>query len=287
VSKGKKGKIPRPRGTDFLINWSLGFWSEERVLEAVNSLGHFIAFRYGVSRVGPFTFEEFRKYYERLKQAYLHGKRPDLIVFDLNLYNQLSECEKQVLKKLVDLSNAEADPVIEKALFGVEVEFSKWHVGKMLQYRQQKAQTELGPTFTIKQEDLEPLIKWARHFKKEIVVVQVFYDRAYITPFSQALSVIQNLNKGLKPPSARAERDRKTGKYTYFISCLSYGKLLGYFNPAPSIEGKVLVDERGMLWPTVELVNGRLNVTQEARDLLDKIAQRGIANPNILNAFGY
>jgi hypothetical protein len=292
----KRRTVPRPRGTDFLINWSIGFWSEECVLEAMNNLGHFIVFRYGVSRVGPFTFEEFKKYYERLQKSYLHGKRPDLIVFDKELYQRLSQDEKQILEKLVGLSNSEADPVIEKALFGVEVEVSKWHAEKMLQYHRQCQQqgkrksSIMGPTFTIKQEDLDPLTRWIRDFRKEIVVVQVFYDKAYIIPFSQALSIIWEYyewkcGRGSRPEGIRAERDRKTGKYTYYISCQKYGRIFGFFNPTPSSEAKVLVDEKGMLWPMIEFVNGKLDVTQDARDLLNDIRQRGILYPQILKRF--
>ena len=279
-------KVPRPRGVDFLINWSMGSWSEDRVLEAINSLEDYVAFRYGVSRAGSFTWEEFAKYYERLKRMYLHGKRPDLLVFSRETYAQLSQKELQLLSSLMDASDAEADPVVEKALFGIEVEVSRWHVGIMIEYQQKRRTTSiLGPTFTIKEEDIKPLVRWVKDFKKEVVVIQTFYDRAYAITFSCALKLIYAVNSGQKLIGVMKKRDPKTKKMTYFVSCLKYGKLFGHFDPMPSVEGRVLVDDRGQIWPMISFVDGKLKITDDARKLLDEVATKGILHPDILSKF--
>lgn len=279
-------RAPRPRGVDFLINWSMGSWSEERVLDAINSTGKYVAFRYGVSRVGPFTFEEFTKYYERLKRAYLHGKRPDLIVFDVDILRGLTPSETQLLSNLMDVSNGEADPVVKKALFGVEVEVSRWHVGKMIEYQKKhRATSIIGPTFTIKEEDLRPLITWMKDFSKEVLVVQTFYDRVYAIPFSKALVLIRGTDKGIKPQGVRKRKDPKTKKVTYFISCLRYGVLFGEFDPTPSIEGGALIDDMGQVWPMINFINGKLNMTEGARKLIDEIAKKGMSHPDVVKVF--
>jgi len=268
----KKSRIPKPRGVDFLINWSMGSWSEDRILEAINSTGRYVAVRYGISRIGPFSFEEYARYYQRLKRMYLHGKRPDLVVFDLDTYQELKQRWGNIVDNLMDVPNDEADKVVREALFGVEVEVSKWHVGKMLEYQLRKRgkTSILGPTFTIKEEDLEPLNRWIRDFNKEIVIVQTFYDRAYAITFSTIRNLIER--KEVEP-----KIDRKTKKRTYYIPCTRYGILFGIFDPLPDVQGRVLIDEMGQLWPMVEFVNGKLRITDEGLKLLkllDEVSKR-------------
>src|SRR5271169_6775628 len=73
----------RLRGSDFLMRWSQGVWSEHRLIEAVNETGSFFAIPYGPSGTAPTgSVREFELYFERLEAAGL-GKieRPDLLVF--------------------------------------------------------------------------------------------------------------------------------------------------------------------------------------------------------------
>lgn len=43
----------RLRGSDFLMRWSQGVWSERRIAEAVNDTGTYAALPYGPSGVAP------------------------------------------------------------------------------------------------------------------------------------------------------------------------------------------------------------------------------------------
>src|SRR5581483_11200020 len=43
----------RLRGSDFLMRWSQGQWSENRLVHAVNATGRYMAFPYGPSGVAP------------------------------------------------------------------------------------------------------------------------------------------------------------------------------------------------------------------------------------------
>lgn len=73
----------RLRGSDFLMRWSQGVWSEERVAEAVNHTGKYFALPYGPSGVAPHDdVRAFELYFERLESAGLGQiKRPDLLIF--------------------------------------------------------------------------------------------------------------------------------------------------------------------------------------------------------------
>ncbi len=71
------------RGSDFLMRWSQGVWSEKRLIEAVNKTGKFYAIAYGPSGTAPTNdVRAFELYFERLEAAGLGNiKRPDLLVF--------------------------------------------------------------------------------------------------------------------------------------------------------------------------------------------------------------
>lgn len=72
----------RLRGSDFLMRWSQGVWSEERLVEAVNSTDEFFALPYGPSGTAPDDVRAVELYFERLEAAGLgDNKRPDLLVF--------------------------------------------------------------------------------------------------------------------------------------------------------------------------------------------------------------
>ena len=73
----------RLRGSDFLMRWSQGVWSEHRLIEAVNAAGGFFAIPYGPSGTAPTgSVREFELYFERLEHAGLGKlKRPDLLIF--------------------------------------------------------------------------------------------------------------------------------------------------------------------------------------------------------------
>lgn len=74
----------RLRGSDFLMRWSQGVWSEKRIIDAINSTGEFFAVPYGPSGTAPTNdVRAFELYFERLEKAGLGKiKRPDLLIFN-------------------------------------------------------------------------------------------------------------------------------------------------------------------------------------------------------------
>ena len=73
----------RLRGSDFLMRWSQGAWSEERFREAIDATQDFFALPYGPFSVAPDDdVRAFELYFERLEAANLAKlKRPDLLIF--------------------------------------------------------------------------------------------------------------------------------------------------------------------------------------------------------------
>ena len=77
---------------------------------------------------------------------------------------------------------------MEAATAALEVETSLWQV--------KRATVPLS--FTVKEEDLGPLRNWVRANRPPLYIVQVFYDQAYVLPFSKLEFLIG--------PDAPAER---------------------------------------------------------------------------------
>src|SRR3989338_10057133 len=88
----------RLRGSDFLMRWSQGVWSENRVIEAVNETDDFFAIPYGPSGTAPTDdVRAFELYFERLEKAGLGDiKRPDFLVFKKSDEKVLNEFLKSI-----------------------------------------------------------------------------------------------------------------------------------------------------------------------------------------------
>lgn len=187
----------RLRGSDFLMRWSQGVWSEERIIQAVNETDEFWALPYGPSGVAPDDdVKAFELYFERLEQAGLGKiKRPDLLIFRKSDEQQILQIVEQ-LGGIIELPfTAEESPAMQEilatAVIAVECENSLWKASLMPNYGSQlKPQRRLGgklglkknavlPTVIIKEEDRKPLLDWQSQRGIKIHIWQVFYDRAW------------------------------------------------------------------------------------------------------------
>lgn len=85
------------RGSDFLMRWSQGRWSEDRIVEAINVTGKYQALPYGLSSVAPDDPRKFEQYWEELEAAGLGKlKRPDLLVFRTRDEQRVSQLVQQL-----------------------------------------------------------------------------------------------------------------------------------------------------------------------------------------------
>ncbi len=125
------------RGSDFLMRWSQGQWSEHRITEAVNESKRFFALPYGPSGTAPDEDpREFELYFERLERAGLGAiKRPDLLILPA------SE-QKATLQMVSDLGGLRELPfvpeddekvrdILSRAIIAVECENSLWKASMM------------------------------------------------------------------------------------------------------------------------------------------------------------
>lgn len=279
----------RLRGSDFLMRWSQGVWSEERITHAVNETNEFFAIPYGPSGTAPDDdVRAFELYFERLEAAGLGAiKRPDLLIF--------RKTDQQAIEKLIDnlggLSelpftvedNKGIKEMLSKAVVAVECENSLWKGQLMPDYGAElKPQKRLGgkvglkknavlPTIILKEEDREPLQAWQDTNEIPIHIWHVFYDMAFGIAFDKAQKLIeggyiQPTEQTFQAPGGATTR-KSLYKFYYH-----YGFPLGDAREEPQLIAKHIVDKNGHILPYVHFEGGTMSLRDEALDILRKMA---------------
>jgi hypothetical protein len=277
----------RLRGSDFLMRWSQGVWSEKRLIQAVNETGKYFALPYGLSGVAPQEdIREFELYFERLQQAGLGRlKRPDLLVF-----RQSDEVSvKEVVQKLGGIQElpfiSEEDmnikEILSRAVLAVECENSLWRASRMPDYESElKPQRRLGgqlglkksavlPTVIIKEEDRLPLRKWQEQRGIKIHIWHVFYDLA----FGLALDTAEDLLvSGKIEPTVQTFQapSGATSRKTIYKFYYHYAYSLGEAKEEPVLVSAYIEDKNGHILPYVRFEGGSLVISSEALQVLDK-----------------
>ena len=282
----------RLRGSDFLMRWNQGVWSERRLVEAVNATNVFYALPYGPSSVAPEDdVRSFELYFERLDKAGLGNvKRPDLLIFHSN-------DQKEIQRIVNELGGQEELPFIpetdnkmrkltQKAILAVECENSLWVAEKMPGFRERlRPMRRLGgklglpknavlPTIIIKEEDRAPLKLWQEGQRVPIHIWHVFYDRAYGISLDEAEKLFQDgLIEGTEQTfqAPGGASSKKLIYKIYYHYC--YG--LGVSKSSPELIATFIQDKNGHILPYVKFEGGSLDLKQEALDRIERIASNG------------
>ena len=275
----------RLRGSDFLMRWAQGNWSEQRLLDAVQATGEFFAIPYGPSGVAPDDdVRAFELYFERLELAGLGGmKRPDLLVFRAAHKRGVDEIVAGI-GGLAELpftpeSHTAMRALLGRALLAVECENSLWIAARMPDFAaaltpQKRLGGKLGlkksavaPTVIVKDEDLAPLTQWQRQHGVAIHIWQVFYDLAFGIPLATAADV---LNQGLILPTAQTFQapGGPTTTKTIYKFYHHYAYRVGTSVTEPSLEARSITDKNGHILPYVTFSGGKLELDGEALDML-------------------
>jgi hypothetical protein len=273
------------RGSDFLMRWSQGVWSEKRLIDAVNNTGKFYAISYGPSGTAPTDdVRAFELYFERLEAAGLGNiKRPDLLTFKIadkpfvdNFINNIGG-----EKELPFITEDKLQPIVRKAIIAVECENSLWVAEKMPDYlTSMKPQKRLGgklglpktavlPTIIIKEEDRIPLIKWQEENKIPIHIWHVFFDRAYGLSFNESQRLIK---ERLILPTEQVFQapGGATTKKTIYKYYYHYAYPLGIASETPQLIPAFIEDKNGHILPYVKFDGGSLTITDEAINILSR-----------------
>ena len=276
----------RLRGSDFLMRWSQGEWSESRLIQATNETERFYTIPYGPSGVAPSDdVRAFELYFERLEEAGLKDlKRPDLLVFNKTDKPRIDDFVSSIggLKELPFTKENDLDELLDMALLAVECENSLWKCSMMPDFNsklspQKRLGGKLGlkkaavlPTVIIKEEDVEPIAKWQNLKKIKVHVWHVFYDRAYGLSFDDALKLI---NEGLIGPTVQTFQapGGATTKKVIYKFYYHYAYPLGVSKTEPELIPDFVLDKNGHILPYVKFKGGSLEISSEAKAILGQM----------------
>lgn len=276
----------RLRGSDFLMRWSQGVWSEKRLMEAVNKSGKHFAVPYGPSGTAPANdVRAFELYFERLENAGLGNiKRPDLLIFKKSDNKAIKQFLNEIggVQELPFLAEAKLKPLLDKAIVAIECETSLWKSKRMPDYKTEfSAQKRLGgklglrknavlPTIIIKEEDMAPLIRWQTQNHIPIHIWHVFYDQAFGIALSSAARLVK---RGLIEPTIQvfqAPGGATTKKVIYKIY-YHYGYQVGISSKDPTLISAHIEDKNGHILPYVKFDGGNLVLCAEVLQILQSL----------------
>ncbi len=281
----------RIRGSDFLMRWSQGQWSEDRLVHAVNATDQYVALPYGPSGVAPdSSIREFELYFERLEAAGLgQMKRPDLLIF--------RAADETEVRRLVDrLGGLEELPfspeerpemaaILEHAVISVECENSLWVAESMpdfgtplkpmkrLNGKLGLAKGAVAPTVIIKEEDRNPLRRWQSARGVPIHVWHVFFDHAYGISFDKVDALISNGEIEATTQTFQAPGGATSEKNIYKVY-YHHAYHLAEATTEPALVADYIKDKNGHILPYVKFSGGNLRLLPEALDVLSVEAKR-------------
>lgn len=279
----------RLRGSDFLMRWSQGEWSELRLVHAVNDTGRYVAIPYGPSGVAPEgDVRAFELYFERLEAAGLgHLKRPDLLIVCQAESARAGQIVDQLGGKaelpFVAEDQPEMQELLSLALIAVECENSLWIARQMPDYgKSLTPQKRLGgllglpknavtPTVIIKDEDRFPLLAWQRARNIPIHIWHAFYDLAFGLELDTAEELIasgkiQATSQVFQAPGG-ATSEKRIYKFYHH-----YAYLLGEAAQVPELVSATVVDRNGHILPYVRFQGGDLKLSADALRTLDEVS---------------
>ncbi|MGC8552528.1 MAG: AccI family restriction endonuclease [Phycisphaerae bacterium] len=278
----------RLRGSDFLMRWSQGVWSEQRLSDAVNATERYFAKPYGPSGTAPDNdVRAFELYFERLEKAGLGNlKRPDLMVFRSRHLQQVNE----IINSLNGQSELPFTPeeddrmraLLDLAVVAVECENSLWYARKMPDYNraltpQRRLGGQLGlkksavlPTIIIKEEDRQPLRAWQDRRGVPIHIWHAFYDEAFGISLNDAESLFSSGKIAPTEQVYQAPGGATTRKTIHKIYH-QYAYRLAETVEEPSLGADHIIDKNGHILPYVRFLGGRTQLLPDALKVLDAI----------------
>ncbi|MBI2916369.1 MAG: AccI family restriction endonuclease [Chloroflexi bacterium] len=277
----------RLRGSDFLMRWSQGVWSEERLIQAVNETKNYFALPYGPSGTAPDDDPRaFELYFERLEKAGLGQlKRPDLVVFRRSQAKAVMDIVEQLGGNQELPFIPEDDPRVGKllslAILAVECENSLWRASQMPDYGSElKPQRWLGgelglkrsavlPTVIVKEEDRVPLKSWQQQRHVGIHIWHVFYDMAFGLALDTAESLIEQGKIVPTKQVFQAPGGATTAK-TIYKFYYHYAYPVGKSGDEPTLVAAHITDKNGHILPYVRFDGGSLKLSREALEVLDE-----------------
>ncbi len=279
----------RLRGSDFLMRWSQGVWSEERIVQAINKTDLYYAIPYGPSSTAPdHDVRAFELYFERLDAAGLGKmKRPDLLIFKKGDQAKVDEIVERLggLAELPFIAEGDMTDLLKQAIVAIECENSLWRAGQMPDYntpmRSQKRlagknglkKNAVLPTVIVKEEDQQPLQAWQDAANVPIHIWHVFYDMAFGIAFDDINSLIRT---GLIEPTKQTFQapGGATSQKVIYKVYYHYAYKLGYSREDPSLVATSITDKNGHILLYVTFSGGELALDNKVFEVLNELTHK-------------
>lgn len=265
----------RLRGSDFLMRWAQGRWSEEIVVRTLNQTSQFGVIPYGPSTVAPEDPSELDLFFDKMDVIAQEGKRPDLLLYDKVMFHWVrGELERRLgsVEKMAETPSEQLHDMITKARVALEVENSLWVTEKMpgfgklfSRYTRGKNKGRLKPagiipTIIVKQEDIPRLQQWEADYGIPIYVVHIFYDRGYFIKFHDILTLLDSGELGMETqrftnPDGTASSPKQIVKVPYIL-CKEFGTVSG-----PTLVPRTFVDRNGKVMTYVTFSGGEIHLS--------------------------
>jgi hypothetical protein len=230
----------RLRGSDFLMRWAQGRWSEEIVVQALDQTSQFGIIPYGPSIVAPDDPTELELFFE----------------------------------KMAETPSVELRDLITKARAAFEIENSLWVTERMPGFGKPFSRYTRGrnkgrlkpagiiPTIIVKQEDVPRLQQWEAVYNIPIYVVHIFYDRGYFIKFGDILTMLNSGDLGWEiqrftNPDGTAATPKQIVKVPYIL-CKEFSTVSG-----PELMPKTFVDKNGKVMTYVTFSGGQVQLSPD------------------------
>ena len=267
----------RLRGSDFLMRWAQGRWSEDIVIRALNNTDRLGVIPYGPSTVAPEDPVELEHFFDKMDVIAQEGKRPDLLLYDRSTFewarNELT-ARLGDAEKLAETPSSGVTDIIAKARAALEIENSLWVTEKMPgfgrpfgRYTRGKNKGRLKPagvipTIIVKEEDIARLQKWQSTHNVPIYVVHIFYDRGYFIKFDEVLSLLNTGELAFEiqkftNPDGTAATSKQIVKVPYIL-CKEFGAVSN-----PQLVPKTFVDKNGKVMAYVTFSGGEITLSEQ------------------------
>lgn len=265
----------RLRGSDFLMRWQQGRWSEEIVIRALNQTAEFGVLPYGPSTIAPEEPKELELFFERMEIIETEGKRPDLLLYDRADFDWASRELEQRLGSAEAMAETPSEAVrdiITRAQAAFEIENSLWVTEQMpgfgkpfTRYTRGKNAGRLKPagiipTIIVKDEDIPRLASWQAEYGVPIYIVHIFYDRGYFVLFDEILKFLASGELGMETqkftnPDGTAATPKQIVKVPYIL-CKEFGTVTG-----PTLRPQTFVDKNGKVMTYVTFEGGDITLS--------------------------
>ncbi|NWJ94767.1 MAG: AccI family restriction endonuclease [Chloroflexi bacterium] len=281
----------RLRGSDFLMRWSQGVWSEKILTRALEQNDLFFALAYGPSGVAPENdVREYELYFERLESAGLGKlKRPDLLIFNrsdrIHIQELVESLGGEQELPFISEEDERMQKLLDSAIVAVECENSLWRARLMPDFNkplkpQKWLNGQMGlpkgaivPTIIVKQEDRNPLLDWQTQRGIPIHIWHVFYDAAYGISLNRIEELIA---VGIVPPTNQQFQEphgRSTSKIIYKVR-YHHAYPLATLESEPSLVAASITDKNGHILPYVRFEGGSLSLLPETLEVLTELSIR-------------